>query len=133
MRDVLELRRSARASLYDLFQDCMERTKSAPFGLAGGSPGGPGRVAVIGPDDAQRELVSKGAFTAPPDARIVLRAPGSGGFGPPSARDPARLREDVIDGYVSLDAAFSEYGYRDRAALRCPACDARQEVSDERQ
>ncbi len=102
---------------------CLERTKSAPFGLAGGGPGGAGRIAVIGADGAERELCSKGAFTAPAGAQICLRAPGAGGFGPPTARDRDRLRDDVVNGYVSAESAASDYGHRDGEALRCPACE----------
>jgi N-methylhydantoinase B len=101
---------------------CLERTKSAPFGLAGGGAGGAGRIAVLGPDGSTRELNSKGAFTAPAGARISLRAPGSGGHGAPAEREPSRVRDDVINGYVSIDAAVSSYARRDRESLGCPAC-----------
>ena len=100
---------------------CLERTKSAPFGLAGGGAGAPGRIAV-GSDGAQRELVSKGAFTAPPGAEIHLRAPGAGGFGAATARERERLRDDVVNGYVSPAAAATEYGQREASELTCPAC-----------
>ncbi|HXH82219.1 MAG TPA: hydantoinase B/oxoprolinase family protein, partial [Candidatus Tectomicrobia bacterium] len=63
---------------------CLERTKSAPFGLGGGHAGAPGRIAVVAPDGTERELVSKGSFTAPPGAAVWMRAPGSGGYGPPT-------------------------------------------------
>ena len=101
---------------------CLERTRSAPFGLAGGGAGGPGRVTVVGPDGVERDVAGKGAFTAPPGSRIALRAPGSGGFGPPAERDVARLADDVVNGYVSLDAARSAYGHRAVDQLGCPAC-----------
>lgn len=101
---------------------CCERTKSPPFGIAGGRAGGAARVAVIGLDGAEREMNSKGAFTVPPGAQIWLRAPGAGGYGPPAAREPARLAADVVDGYVSPAAAVADYGARDPAALACPAC-----------
>jgi N-methylhydantoinase B len=101
---------------------CLERTKSAPFGLAGGSAGGAGRIAVIGPDGNERELCSKGAFTAPPGAQICLRAPGAGGYGAATERDRERLRDDVVNGYVSLASAVAEYGHAERDALDCPAC-----------
>jgi N-methylhydantoinase B len=101
---------------------CLERTKSAPFGLAGGRPGAPGRIGLVDADGAERELAGKGAFPAPADARIRLRAPGAGGYGEAGARDPARLREDVINGYVSAAAAAAAYGHGDPAALVCPAC-----------
>jgi N-methylhydantoinase B len=79
-------------------------------------------VALLGADGSERELNSKGSFTAAPGARVWLRAPGAGGYGPPAERDPARLRADVIDGYVSAEAAASAYGRRDRASLSCPDC-----------
>ena len=101
---------------------CLERTRSAPFGLAGGGAGGTGRITLMGPDGAERELNSKGSFTAPPGARIHLRAPGSGGFGAPAERDRAQLRDDVINGYVSPESAVADYGYRQGEALECPAC-----------
>ena len=69
-----------------------------------------------------RELNSKGSFTAPPGAAIALRAPGAGGYGPAAARDGTRLRDDVVNGYVSAEAAGHVYGHRDPAALGCAAC-----------
>src|SRR5262245_6571911 len=101
---------------------CLERTKSAPFGLAGGRAGAPGRIALMPPDGAERELLGKGAFLAPADARIWLRAPGAGGYGVAHARDRERLGEDVVNGYVSPAAAAAEYGHGDPARLACPVC-----------
>jgi len=108
---------------------CLERTKSAPFGLAGGGAGGAGRIALIAPDGAERELNSKGAFTAPAGARICLRAPGAGGFGAPVERDRERLRDDVVNGYVSRDSAAVDYGHESDDALDCPACGRRRDAS----
>jgi N-methylhydantoinase B len=101
---------------------CLERTKSAPFGLAGGGAGAPGRIAMAVGDGVERELLGKGAFTAPRESEISLRAPGAGGYGEPVARERERLRGDVIDGYVSAAAAAAEYGHRDPAELVCPDC-----------
>jgi N-methylhydantoinase B/oxoprolinase/acetone carboxylase alpha subunit len=53
---------------------------------------------------------------------VRLRAPGSGGYGLPAERDPARLRDDVINGYVSGEAALGDYGHAGAAGLVCPAC-----------
>jgi N-methylhydantoinase B len=36
--------------------------------------------------------------------------PGSGGYGDPKGRDPAKLREDLLDGYVTEEAARDIYG-----------------------
>jgi N-methylhydantoinase B len=101
---------------------CCERTKSAPFGLGGGLPGAPARVTLEQADGSERDLISKGPFTAPPGAAVRLRAPGSGGFGSPAERDPERLHEDVVNGYVSPDAAQRDYCASDAAALACPTC-----------
>ncbi|MEO6859892.1 MAG: hydantoinase B/oxoprolinase family protein, partial [Solirubrobacteraceae bacterium] len=35
---------------------------------------------------------------------------GGGGFGDPLARDPDAVREDIIDGYVSVQRALKDYG-----------------------
>ena len=41
---------------------------------------------------------------------ISYLAGGGGGYGDPFTRDPERVRDDVIDGYVSRHAAEKEYG-----------------------
>jgi N-methylhydantoinase B len=35
---------------------------------------------------------------------------GGGGYGSPTERDPERVRDDVIDGFVSREAAERDYG-----------------------
>jgi N-methylhydantoinase B len=89
---------------------CCERTVTPPFGLAGGLTGAPARLMLELPDGSSRKLVSKGGFIAPAGSRVVMEAPGSGGYGPPSGRDRAQLAEDVRDGYVSEAAARRDYG-----------------------
>ena len=90
---------------------CCERTVTPPFGLEGGLAGAPAKIVLEQPDGSRRALTSKGGFTAPAGSRVILDAPGSGGFGPPAARDPARLSEDMIDGYVTPAAAQRDYGF----------------------
>lgn len=102
---------------------CLERTKSAPFGLGGGGAGGVGRVATLGPDGTERQRNSKASFVVPGGSAIRLRAPGSGGFGTPRARDRQRLRDDVINGYVSKASAISDYGQQHDAELACEHCE----------
>lgn len=89
---------------------CVERTVSPAFGLAGGEAGAPGRLWIELPDGTTRRLISKGAVTVPEGTRLVLETPGAGGYGPPAERDPARLSEDLRDGYVSETAIRSVYG-----------------------
>jgi N-methylhydantoinase B len=80
---------------------CCERTLTPPFGLAGGLSGGPMRLWLELLDGAVQRLNSKGSFRVPAGARLVMEAPGSGGYGPPPARDDALVREDCADGYVT--------------------------------
>ena len=42
----------------------------------------------------------------------IMSSGGGGGFGDPSQRDREALRRDVREGYVSLEAAWTEYGVR---------------------
>ena len=91
---------------------CIERGVTPPFGLAGGGPGAGSRVTLIAPDGRERRLNTKGTFTAPAEAQVVMHAPGSGGYGPASQRDPAPAREDQVNGYVTGG----------ESASACPAC-----------
>ena len=92
---------------------CCERSLTPPFGLAGGFPGAPMRLWFELPDGSRLPLNSKGAFRVPADGRLVMEAPGSGGYGPPSARDPRRLQEDLADGYVTEAGARRDYASDD--------------------
>jgi len=89
---------------------CCERTVTPPFGLAGGLPGAPARIELVPPHGNPRRLTSKGGFIAPAGSRVVLQAPGSGGYGPPPTREPDRLSDDLADGYVTPAAARRDYG-----------------------
>ena len=98
------LERGARATV------CCERSKSAPFGIAGGAAGAPARISVVEPDAAERVLNSKGSFDAPAGSLVVFDVPGSGGYGPPGERSREKLREDLADGYVTPEGARRDYG-----------------------
>jgi N-methylhydantoinase B len=89
---------------------CCERTVTAPPGLDGGLPGAPAQTRMQLPDGTMQRVPSKGAFTAPDGALVILDVPGAGGFGPPAARDPALVRRDLIDGYVTPAAVARDYG-----------------------
>lgn len=89
---------------------CCERTLTPPFGLAGGLPGGRARLTLELPNGTKKTLLSKGTFVAPEGSRVAVEAPGSGGYGSPSGRERSKLREDLVDGYVSRDAALHQYG-----------------------
>lgn len=89
-----------------VFSGLYERTRFPAPGLQGGQPGAPGRVTA----SHGIPLVPKASQVLPPDTVVTLELPGGGGFGPPWARDPARVLEDVREGYVSLEQARAAYG-----------------------
>ena len=45
------------------------------------------------------------------DGAVVGSVTGTGGgFGDPREREPERVREDVLDGYVTVEEARDDYG-----------------------
>ena len=52
----------------------------------------------------------KSLIDLPADRVVHLNTPGGGGYGEPLCRDPERVRWDVVEGYVSPEAAAKEYG-----------------------
>ena len=66
-------------------------------------------------------LAGKGAFAAPAGSLVVMLTPGSGGFGPPTARAREAIGRDLLDGYVTASAAQRDYGIADPEALRAAA------------
>ena len=91
---------------------CLERTKSAPFGLSGGKPGLAAKIWTEAPNGDKGIAPGKGGFDVPNAGQIHLRVPGSGGFGDPSERDINAIKEDVLDGYISEEAADTHYGVK---------------------
>ena len=102
---------------------CCERTKSPPFGLFGGRSGSPTSVHLVDPDGGKTPLNSKGpAFLVPSDHSVLYNVAGSGGYGDPAKRDVGKLRDDIINGYVSEEQAVQQYGVEETSELRCPHC-----------
>ncbi len=62
-----------------------ERRRSAPFGLAGGEPGQPGRNWVERRDGHVEELPGRCAVDLEAGDRLLLETPGGGGFGDSAA------------------------------------------------
>jgi N-methylhydantoinase B len=80
-------------------------------GIAGGKPGAPNELRLRA--GTPRELlVETTAFYVPhdPGDRYEYRYGGGGGWGDPLERDPRKVLDDVLDEYVSVDAARRDYG-----------------------
>jgi N-methylhydantoinase B len=82
-----------------------DRIVHPPRGREGGHDGTTGRVHLAsGP-----KLRGMGRQTIPAGDRLVVEFPGGGGYGDPTERDPARVAEDVLNGFVTADAARALY------------------------
>jgi N-methylhydantoinase B len=81
------------------------------FGRDGGSPGRLGAL-IVGPGgSAERALPSRFSGYRLRHGDVVrIDKSGAGGYGDPRRRDPARVIADVLDGYVSPEAAVATYG-----------------------
>ena len=84
----------------------VERTKYPARGRDGGHEGAPGRITLrSGPT-----LNGKGEQLIPAGDLLYWEAPGGGGYGEPSERDPLAVARDVQLGLVSPQAATEIYG-----------------------
>jgi N-methylhydantoinase B len=87
-----------------------ERSVTPGWGLFGGRD-------AVGPDvvvdpgrDTERHMLKVNAHPLAAGSVVELRTGGGGGFGDPFDRDVERVRADVRDGYVTLEAATRDYG-----------------------
>src|SRR5689334_22127863 len=83
-----------------------DRTSYAAPGLLGGAAGATGEVAL---DDGTR-LNAKALRDLKERDVVHVNLPGGGGYGEPFARDPEKVRWDVIEGYVTPEQAEKRYG-----------------------
>src|SRR3989441_1371458 len=86
-----------------------DRQKFAPYGLGGGKPGRLGRT-VINPGPGEQIVHGKQSREFVYGDVISFQQSGAGGYGDPLERDPRRVLEDVLDDYVSIEAARGAYG-----------------------
>lgn len=83
----------------------------APNGVAGGGKGRTGDIIINPGREGEKRLPTRFA-DYPLKAGDVFRldTPGGGGSGDPRTRDPLAVVADVNEGYVTPQAAESDYG-----------------------
>ena len=86
-----------------------KNTKSDNWGLEGGKPGAR-NVTVWYPNTDEETRIPTYRDSLDEGDRISVRGGGGGGHGSPFKRDPERVREDVLNGYVSRKSALDDYG-----------------------
>jgi N-methylhydantoinase B len=88
-----------------------DRERSLVWGSAGGLPSNPHGLSRRRADGTEEYLgaLFSGLRLHEGDA-LDRPSAGGGGYGDPLERDPEAVKEDVADGYVSLDRARADYG-----------------------
>ena len=81
------------------------RFKYAPQGLFGGGPGA-GAKFMVGDKPAD----PSGLTLCQPGDVIKFYSAGGGGYGDPFLRDPQAVADDVLNEYVSIERARTDYG-----------------------
>jgi N-methylhydantoinase B len=97
-----------------VLEDCwvtptLERTKTAPWALAGGREGRPNAGVIHYPDGSRGPLGKATGMRVPRGAVVEVRGGGGGGYGPPAERSADAVLADVREGYVSEEAARRDY------------------------
>jgi N-methylhydantoinase B/oxoprolinase/acetone carboxylase alpha subunit len=105
------------------FSALFDRMKIAPPGLFGGRGGGTSALLVRRKGEREFRSFQEAFGVQSPTkfTNVVLRegdelryrTPGGGGFGDPRDREPERVLEDVLEGWVSRQAAARDYGFRE--------------------
>ena len=109
------------------FTNRSETSKFPPKGVLGGRPGKPSRQRLVRADGTVDALPSKITnLTIRAGDLIEMEMPGGGGYGDPTQREPGRVLDDLLDGYISEAAASDIYGVVVRdGALDIAATEAR--------
>jgi len=109
-RGGLSLRRDIRFLTEVTWARYSDRQKFEPQGLFGGLPGTKGSLLLNPGTPDEKKCKSKGVDQLKGGDLLSIRLPGSGGYGPPTERDPEAVRWDVLNGKVSLESARDHYG-----------------------
>jgi N-methylhydantoinase B len=86
-----------------------DRHHFPPHGVHGGGAGACGQI-VVNPAAEATPAHSKAEVEVAKGDVVSFQVSGAGGYGPALRRSPARVAEDVLEGYVSRAAALCEYG-----------------------
>jgi N-methylhydantoinase B len=108
-RGGLSLRRDIRFLTDVTWARYSDRQKFEPRGLFGGLNGSKGKLVVNPGTPQERHCKSKGVDQLNAGDVLSIQLPGSGGYGPPTERDPERVQWDAINGKISVESARRDY------------------------
>ena len=90
--------------------DNTRRTQCPPWGLHGGRDAEYSDYLLKLPGQNDFETAFGTRRPVPPQTEVIVRTGGGGGWGDPFERDPEKVRADVLEDLVSVEAARDEYG-----------------------
>ncbi|HLK51545.1 MAG TPA: hydantoinase B/oxoprolinase family protein [Bryobacteraceae bacterium] len=88
----------------------MGRQAYPPWGLEGGKPGATSATLMKLPAEHAFKPVNVVRHLVPAGTAAVIATAGGGGWGHPFLRDAKLVRQDVLDGYVTIESAARDYG-----------------------
>jgi N-methylhydantoinase B len=81
-----------------------------PRGVRGGRAGAAARTVKLHADGRRETMPNVAIIELQPGDYIIGYDNGGGGYGDPAERDAERVREDVLEGWVTPDSALAVYG-----------------------
>jgi N-methylhydantoinase B len=107
----------------------------ASWPLWGGEPGATADSQIRRPGENEFHELYGHRYLVPAETQVLARRAGGGGWGDPLEREAELVRWDVVEGYVSREAAQDQYGVvlKDDLALDAKATETlRQKLRGER-
>ena len=103
--------------VYRLLEPCnlrvdFDRRHCPPWGVQGGKSAPGGWVTVEKPSGEREQIFKTKSHAVVPGDVVIMEVGGGGGYGPPQERSREMVRSDVNAGYISREAAETEYGVK---------------------
>lgn len=89
-----------------------DRRHCPPWGVRGGKAARGGSVTVVKPSGDSKQIFKTKAYPVLPGDIVIMEVGGGGGYGPPEQRPRDLVCQDVLRGYVSVEAAAADYGLK---------------------
>ncbi|MBD1548494.1 hydantoinase B/oxoprolinase family protein [Roseibium aggregatum] len=90
-----------------------DRHLDVPWGVFGGKEGAVGKMEIYNaerPDDIRQEYSKFSGLRTEAGDVVSYFSPSGGGYGNPLERDPHKVLDDVLDGFIGVDHAREAYG-----------------------
>ncbi|MEJ2738563.1 MAG: hydantoinase B/oxoprolinase family protein [Dehalococcoidia bacterium] len=93
-----------------IFYSFIEKGKTPHWGLEGGQPGLRNYALINSKEKGEFEVLKTSGIPLLENDRVTIFAGGGGGYGNPFERDVEAVKQDVLNGYISIEHAKNDYG-----------------------